>query len=86
MKTLQVSDKGQITLPAEMRKRFGLNGRSRVHAEVNDKGILIVPARSVREVRGIFREAAKNVPDDWEAARSEAEKAVAEKVASEGLD
>jgi len=86
MKTLQVSDKGQITLPAEMRRRLGLKAKSKVHAEVSDKGIMIVPVRSVREVRGIFRDAAKNVPDDWEAARSEAERAVAEKVASEGLD
>ena len=86
MKTLQVSDKGQITLPAEMRKRFGLKAKSKVQAEASDRGIMIVPVRSVREVRGIFHDAAMKRPADWETARSETQRIVAEQVAAEGLD
>jgi AbrB family looped-hinge helix DNA binding protein len=86
MTTARVSDKGQITLPADIRRRFGLKGKSMVRVEASDEGILILPIRSVRDVRGIFHEAALKHPADWETVREETLRMVAEQVAAEGLD
>lgn len=51
-------------------------------AKISDKGYV----KSVREVRGIFHDAAMQKPADWEIIRCETERSVAEQVASEGID
>lgn len=84
MITVQVSDKGQVTLPAGARKVFGLKRNSKLEVEFTDKEIILRPVRSVREVKGMFREAARQKPADWETVRTEMERMVAEEVANEG--
>ena len=80
-----VSEKGQITLPAEARRRIGIKPRSRVEVEVKGQEIVVRPLQSISDVAGIFRDAAKGKSTDWKTIRSETERLVAEEVANEGL-
>lgn len=84
MAIVRVSDKGQITLPAQARRKLGIEKRSRVEVEVRDKEMVIRPVRSILDVAGIFREAAKCKSTDWHTIRNQAEQAEAEEVAREG--
>lgn len=84
MTTMRISNKGQVTLPAEIRRRFGLTEQSSLEVEVRDAEIVIRPVKSVREVRGIFSEYARGKAADWETARRATEQAIAEEVANEG--
>ncbi len=86
MITAQVSDRGQITVPARVRRKLGIKAGSRVELEVRDEGVLIKPIKSVLELSGIFHEAAKGKPTNWNTIREEARRKVAERVAREGLD
>ena len=47
-----VSTKGQITLPAEIRSRFGIRSKDKVRLYVRNDEIVIQPLRSFRELRG----------------------------------
>ncbi len=80
-----VSEKGQITLPAEARKRIGIKARSRVEVEVRGQEIVVRPLQSISDVAGVFREAARGKSLDWKTIRAETERRVAEEVANEGL-
>lgn len=86
MPTLQVSDKGRITIPAKVRRELGIQPGSRVELEVCGNEIVIRPIRSVRSVRGIFHEAAKDKSADWETIRNKMEQAVAEEVMRRGRE
>jgi len=57
MASATVTSKGQITIPAEVRNKLGLDAGDRVRfIETGDKEFSIVPATgSVRELKGIFR-------------------------------
>jgi len=66
MTTGLVSERGQLTIPAEARRKLGIEPRSRVEIVVGDAEIVIRPLKSVRELRGIFRECAKGKPSDIE--------------------
>ena len=48
-----LSSKGQIVLPAPMRRLLGLRARSKVLIEERDGGILIRPARAARAISPI---------------------------------
>jgi len=86
MTLVTISDKGQLTLPAPMRKRLGIKSRSKVEVEIRDSEIVIRPAKTIRDVAGIFAEHAKGKITDWETIRNQVEQAVAEEVAHEGLE
>ena len=47
-----VSSKGQITLPAKMRKQLGIRTMDRIQLVVRNHEIVIKPLRSFRELRG----------------------------------
>jgi len=51
--TTTLSGKGQIVLPAPMRRGLGLRARSRVVIEERDGGIFIRPARRARVIEPI---------------------------------
>jgi len=57
MASATVTSKGQITIPAEVRNKLGLDAGDRVQfIETGEKEFSIVPAtESVRELKGIFR-------------------------------
>lgn len=57
MPIIRVSEKGQIVIPKELRKKYGITPKSEVLVtEVNDK-ILIVPILKdpVKEARGLLK-------------------------------
>lgn len=51
---LTISKKGQITLPAEVRRRLGLEPRSRVELEVRGDEVVLRRLGTVAELHGIF--------------------------------
>jgi AbrB family looped-hinge helix DNA binding protein len=61
-----ISAKGQITLPAKLRKKFGLRPNDRVVVESTDEGILIRSAGNFFELEGFL---GKGLPRDEERAR-----------------
>lgn len=83
MTTARVSEKGQVTLPAQARRRLGIEPRSKVEVEVREKDILIRPVRSIRDVCGAFKDLLGDKRFDWETERAETERIVAEEVARE---
>jgi len=83
MAMARVSSKGQITLPAAARRKYGIEPNSRVEIITDERGILVRPARSISGVAGILAKYAKGVTADWETVRAETELAVARQVADE---
>jgi AbrB family looped-hinge helix DNA binding protein len=83
MTTLRISDKGQITLPAKLRRSLRLEPRSRVTVEVREDGILLRPETTARELEGILRLPADRRKLSWDEEREIMERAVAEEVAGE---
>ena len=83
MSLARISDKGQITLPAHMRRQLGLNAKSQVELEIRDDEVVIRPIKSIVELCGIFKNYAKGKSQDWETIRTQTEQAVAEEVANE---
>jgi AbrB family looped-hinge helix DNA binding protein len=84
MATAMISSKGQITLPAAARRKLNIKPKSRVEVEVRETEIVIRPAKTIRDVMGIFHDYAKGKTEDWETVRSLTERAVAEEVMDEG--
>ena len=83
MTMARISEKGQITLPAKARKKLGMTPKSQVEIEIREKDILVKPARSIRDVRGAFKDLLGDKRFDWETERSEMERIVAEEVVRE---
>ncbi len=52
MSLATVSSKGQITLPAKLRAKLGINSKDKVQFIIRDDEIIIKPLRSFRELRG----------------------------------
>lgn len=85
MAVVQISDKGQITLPARIRKKLGIKPRSQVVVTVRDGEVLLRPLRSIRDLAGSLAEYA--IPGmTWEKERETAMRAVADHVSREGLE
>jgi len=85
MATVPISSKGQITLPAAARKKLNLKPNSRAEIEIRENEVAIKPIKSIRELYGVFHDAAKGKTEDWETVRTMTEQAIAEEVAREGL-
>ena len=75
MSLATVSSKGQITLPAKIRTRFGIRSKDKVQFIIRDEEIIIKPLRSFRELRGTI---APKKGDPRKAARGAAAKHVME--------
>ncbi|WP_411280329.1 AbrB/MazE/SpoVT family DNA-binding domain-containing protein [Gemmatimonas sp.] len=62
MSTATVTSKGQITIPADVRRRLGLESGDRVEFVEVDGGFAIKPAsEDVRVLKGLLRKPAKPV-------------------------
>ena len=83
MTQAQISDKGQLTVPAPMRKKLGLKPKSRVDIELQGNALIVKPVRSVLELSGAIHEYARGKPTDSEAIRDATERAIAEEVVNE---
>lgn len=81
MTTIKVSEKGQVTLPIDMRRKYGLSGGAVVEVEEHEEGLLLRRVKSVRELKGILRDHA--IPGmTWEKEREAAEQSMAEEAMS----
>ncbi len=79
----RISNKGQITLPAIARRKFGIVPNSQVEVIVAEKEIIIRPLKRVSELAGILsRYARQGHAEDWDAIRAQTEATVAEEVVS----
>ncbi len=83
MRTVTVSEKGQITIPAAVRRKIGISSGDELAVEVRDGEVVLSRVRTISEVAGIFREYAEGRTADWETMRRETEEAVARQVADE---
>ena len=77
-----VTTKGQVTIPSEIRTRFHIMPNDRVDFFVDGERIIITPVKTLKQLRGSV--AAKGA-GDFAAEREEAKRAVAERVAGENL-
>jgi AbrB family looped-hinge helix DNA binding protein len=50
-----VSSKGQVTLPAAMRAKLGIDAGSRIRFEVRGKELVIIPELPISAYRGILK-------------------------------
>ena len=75
-----VTTKGQVTIPAEIRTRFHIRPNDRVDFFIDGERIIITPVRTLKQLRGSI---AAVVPNTFVKEREEAKRAVAERVTGE---
>jgi len=75
-----VTAKGQVTIPAELRARFHIMPNDRVDFLVDGERIVLMPVKPLRALRGAVSTVATG---GIAAERSTAKKAVAERIAEE---
>lgn len=85
MTTAIISEKGQLTLPAAIRKKAHIQPGTRVEIEMRDGEIVLHPLKRLSELAGIFHHATANRVSDQESVRVEMEEAVAREVMGEDL-
>ena len=78
-----VTEKGQVTIPQEIRRIMGLQPRDKVRFEVDGEVVKI--SRASSKLLELFGSVTPiNRPEDFQKIREEFEKGVAEEVNSEG--
>jgi antitoxin PrlF len=78
----RVTQKGQVTIPADIRKQLGIKPRDRVRFEVVDDAIKITRATSkILDLYGSVPP--RDRPEDFQALRDEFEAGVAEEATRE---
>lgn len=79
--TVKVSAKGQITLPAALRREFRIAPGSTVEVTAVEGGLLVRPLKSIRQLFGILHDRIPpGEPLGWEEERRIMEEAVAREV------
>jgi AbrB family looped-hinge helix DNA binding protein len=56
-----ITEKGTVTIPAEIRRKYGLKKGSRVKFIETDEGILLVPIIPLEDLFGVDRDAKETV-------------------------
>ncbi len=51
-----VTSKSMVTIPSKIRKKYGLRQGSKVEFVEVEGGLLLVPLKSLRELRGVAKE------------------------------
>ncbi len=75
----RVTQKGQVTIPLDIRRQFGIKPKDVVRFEVDKDGVKLTPASSrVLASFGAVEPIAR--PEDWKAVRREVEELMAEDV------
>jgi len=77
-----LTEKGQVTIPLEIRRILGLRPRDRVRFEVEGEVVKIRQASS-KLLQGYGAVTPRNRPEDFQELREEFEKGVAKEVVSE---
>ena len=78
-----ITEKGQVTIPQEIRRIMGLQPHDKVRFEVEGDVVKISRASS-KLLQWFGSVTPRNKPEDFQKIREEFEKGVAEEVASEG--
>lgn len=78
-----LTQKGQVTIPVEIRSRLGLKPKDKILFEMEGDEVKLRPAPS-RLLKGYGAVAPRKRPENWKRVRSEIEQAIAEEAASEG--
>jgi antitoxin PrlF len=80
----RITTKGQVTIPAEIRRLLGVHAHGRVAFVVEDDQVRLAPALSVTErTAGIMK--STRPPLTPQAEKAAAEEAIAEDAAREGM-
>lgn len=51
-----VTSKSMVTIPAKIRRKYGLRQGSKIEFAEIEEGVLLVPLKSLRELRGVAKE------------------------------
>ena len=78
-----LTQKGQVTIPAEIRSRLGLKPHDKVRFELEGEGVKLRPAAS-KILRWYGAVSAKNKPEDFRKLREGFEQGVAQEADAEG--
>jgi antitoxin PrlF len=78
----RLTQKGQVTIPAEIRHRLGLKPKDVVRFEIEGDEVKLKPATS-QLLAGFGAVTPKEKPENWRKVRAEMEEAMAEEVAAE---
>lgn len=78
-----LTQKGQATIPVEIRSRLGLKPKDKVLFELEGEAVKLRRAPSGL-LAGYGAVTPRHRPEDWRKVREEVEQAVAEEVAAEG--
>jgi AbrB family looped-hinge helix DNA binding protein len=77
-----VTTKGQVTIPAQIRTRFHIRPNDRVDFFVDGERIIITPVRTLKQLRGSIAADGSGV---FVTEREDAKRSVAERVAGEAV-
>ncbi|MCC7353223.1 MAG: AbrB/MazE/SpoVT family DNA-binding domain-containing protein [Anaerolineae bacterium] len=81
---ITVTQKGQVTIPAEVRRALGLKARDKVIFELSEeKGVVKLRPAPSKVARWFGAVSPKEQPEDFPKVREEFEKAVAQEVTGE---
>ena len=50
-----VTSKSMVSIPAKIREKYGIREGSKVEFVESDEGVLLVPVKSLSELRGAFK-------------------------------
>lgn len=78
----RLTQKGQVTIPAEIRARLGLKPRDRVRFEVEGNVVVLRPAGSTI-LAGYGAVTPTQKPEDWRAVREVVEQGIADEAQGE---
>jgi antitoxin PrlF len=78
----RLTQKGQVTIPSEIRARLGLKPKDVVRFEIEGNEVKLKPATS-QLLAGFGAVTPRQKPEDWRKVREEMEEAMAEEVAAE---
>lgn len=78
----RLTQKGQVTIPAEIRARLGLKPKDVVRFEIEGDIVKLKPAAS-KLLEGYGAVIPRNKPEDWKKVRADVEEAIAQEVEAE---
>lgn len=78
-----VSERGQITIPASVRRKLGWDTGRELEVALSEGEVVLRPVKTIAQLEGIFHQYAGRRKVSWDAARREMEEAVAREVADE---
>jgi AbrB family looped-hinge helix DNA binding protein len=77
--TATVTSKSMVTIPSKMRKKYSLHQGSKVEFVVVDGGSLLVPLKTLRELRGAGKDNAKALIEGIRSSKGNIEKKLEDK-------